>query len=254
MIAEELQPAGGMGVGELGQEEPPEQLESTRTGRRKPGRQDTQRSPSSEMPPPGTIMWTCGWWVIAEPQVWSTAVMPMRAPRCLGSAAIVSMRLGRGAEQEVVDHRLVLVGDVGDLGRQREDDVEVADRQQIGLARGEPLPCRRALALGAMPVATAVVGDAAVAAVLARLDMAAEGGGAAGLDRRHHLQLAEARDDRHGPRARRRHGDGRCRRPPATGGAPPPRQASGLVSSSVSSLIRSSGLVTARIVLVATRA
>ena len=101
-------------------------------------------------------------------------------------------RLGRGAEQEVVDHRLVLIGDVGDLGRQREDDMEVADRQQIGFARGEPVPCRRALAFGAMPVAAGVVGDAAVAAVLARLDMAAERGGAAGLDRRHHLQLAEA--------------------------------------------------------------
>ena len=47
-------------------------------------------SPSSEIPPPGTIMWTCGWWVIAEPQLWSTAVAPMRAPRCRGSAAIVS--------------------------------------------------------------------------------------------------------------------------------------------------------------------
>jgi hypothetical protein len=43
------------------------------------------------MPPPGTIMWTWGWWVIAEPHVWSTAVMPMRAPRCLGSAAMVSI-------------------------------------------------------------------------------------------------------------------------------------------------------------------
>ena len=62
-------------------------------------------------------------------------------------------RLGRGAEQEVVDDRLVLVGDRGDLGRQREDDVEIADRQQIGLAGGEPILRRRALALGAMAVA-----------------------------------------------------------------------------------------------------
>jgi hypothetical protein len=44
-------------------------------------------------------------------------------------------RLGRGAEQQVVDHRLVLVGDRGDLGRQGEDQVEVADRQQVGLPR-----------------------------------------------------------------------------------------------------------------------
>ena len=44
---------------------------------------------SSEKPPPGTIMWMCGWWVSADPQVWSTAVMPMRAPRYFGSAAMV---------------------------------------------------------------------------------------------------------------------------------------------------------------------
>src|SRR5215471_18790707 len=35
--------------------------ESTSTERRKLDRQATQRVPSSEMPPPGTIMWTCGW-------------------------------------------------------------------------------------------------------------------------------------------------------------------------------------------------
>ena len=91
--------------------------------------------------------------------------------------------LGRRAEQQVVDHRLVLVRDRGDLGWQGEDQVEVADRQQVGLARGKPIPCRRALALGAMAVATLVVGDPAVAAILAALDMAAEGGRAALLDR-----------------------------------------------------------------------
>jgi len=37
--------------------------------------------------------------------------------------------LGRGLEQDVVDHGLVLVGDVSDLRRQREYDVEVRDRQ-----------------------------------------------------------------------------------------------------------------------------
>lgn len=34
--------------------------ESTRTGRKKPGRQATQRVPSSDGPPPGTTQWTCG--------------------------------------------------------------------------------------------------------------------------------------------------------------------------------------------------
>jgi hypothetical protein len=66
-------------------------------------------------------------------------------------------RLGRRAEQQIVDHRLVLIGDRGDLGRQCEDHVEVVDRQQIGLAGGEPIVRRRALALGTMPVAARVV-------------------------------------------------------------------------------------------------
>src|SRR5438552_3346527 len=101
-------------------------------------------------------------------------------------------RLGCRAEQQVVSYRLFLVGDWGDLGRQGEDYMEIADRQQISLARGKPVPCGRALTLGTMAVATRVVGDPAVAAILAALDMAAESSRAATLDRRHHLELAKA--------------------------------------------------------------
>jgi len=102
--------------------------------------------------------------------------------------------LGGGLEQEVVDHRLVLIGDVGDPVRQREDDMEVRHRQQFGLARLHPFARLRPLALRAMPVAAAVVGDAGVAAglVLATRDMPAERRGATALDRAHHLQLVEA--------------------------------------------------------------
>jgi len=85
-------------------------------------------------------------------------------------------RLGGPAEQEVVDDGLVLVGDRGDLGRQREDDMEIADRQQIGLARREPILRRRPLTLGAVAIAARVVGDAAVPAIFAALDMPAERG------------------------------------------------------------------------------
>src|SRR3954451_17464098 len=88
-------------------------------------------------------------------------------------------RLGGCAEQQVVDDRLVLISDRGDLGRQREDQVEVADRQQIGLAGREPILRRRALTLRAMAVATRVVRNPAMAAVLTTLDMAAERGRAA---------------------------------------------------------------------------
>ena len=38
-------------------------------------------------------------------------------------------RLRGRAEQQVVDDRLVLAGDWRDLGRQRENDVEITDRQ-----------------------------------------------------------------------------------------------------------------------------
>ena len=46
-------------------------------------------------------------------------------------------------EQEIVDHGLVLVGDVGDRRRQREHHVEVRHGQELGLAFGEPLRWRR---------------------------------------------------------------------------------------------------------------
>ena len=46
----------------------------------------------------------------------------------LGIGGDREQSLGRGAEQQVIDGRFVLIGDRGDLGRQREDDVEIADR------------------------------------------------------------------------------------------------------------------------------
>src|SRR6516164_6161359 len=101
-------------------------------------------------------------------------------------------RFGGGTEQQVVDHRLVLVGDRSDLGWQRENDVEIADRQQIGLAGCKPILCLRTLTLWAMTVAARVVGDAAVAAIFAALDMTAEGCRAALLNGRHDLELSQA--------------------------------------------------------------
>jgi hypothetical protein len=51
-------------------------------------------------------------------------------------------------EQQVIDRRLVVERDVGDLGRQGEDDVEISDRQQVGLAFGQPGARGGALAFG----------------------------------------------------------------------------------------------------------
>jgi hypothetical protein len=77
-------------------------------------------------------------------------------------------RLRRRAEQQVVEDRLVLAGDVGNLGWKREDDMEVADRQQVGFALGQPDAGCGALALGAVPVAATVVRNALMPTVLAR--------------------------------------------------------------------------------------
>ena len=115
--------------------------------------------------------------------------MPVSAPRCLWIGADDADRLGRGLEQDVVHDRLVLERDGGDGRRHGEDDVEIRDRQQVGLTIGQPLGARQALALGAVPVATAVVGDADHAAVVALLDMPAERRGAASLDRGHDAAL-----------------------------------------------------------------
>ena len=93
--------------------------------------------------------------------------------------------LSRDLEQQIVD-------DVGDGRRQREHHAIVRPRQQLGLAVGEPLLRRGALALRAVPVATRVVGDGRIGAIRAARDMAAEFRRAAALDRRHHLQLLEA--------------------------------------------------------------
>jgi hypothetical protein len=53
----------------------------------------------------------------------------------------------------VVDHRLVLIGDVRDSCRQREHDMEIPYRQEFGFALGQPLACGSALTLGAVPIA-----------------------------------------------------------------------------------------------------
>src|SRR5690606_33800420 len=74
----------------------------------------------------------------------------------------------------------------------REDDMEVADRQEIGLLGLQPCACRRALAPWTVPVATGVVGDPLMPAVGTGFDVTAQSSSATGLDRRHHLELAEA--------------------------------------------------------------
>ncbi len=132
---------------------------------------------------------------------------------------------------------------LGGGGRYREHHMEIARGEQIGLARRQPLARGRSPALGAVSVPVGVVGDARMAAALAGFDIAAEHRGAAGLDGRQYLELAEADVTcMKGSPGLHRAGE-RCRRSPMRD--VPPDQCP-VSAPSISSLRRSSGLVTAR--------
>jgi len=81
---------------------------------------------------------------------------PYSRTEVLGVGGDGDQGFGGGFEQQVIDDRCVVVGDVGDRPRQGEDDMEIGHRQQIGLAVGEPLLGSSGLALWAMPVVTSV--------------------------------------------------------------------------------------------------
>src|SRR3546814_13560222 len=81
------------------------------------------------------------------------------------------------------------------LGRHREHDVEVADREKVGLAGLEPGARGGALASWTVPVAAAVIGDPPVPAVGTGLDVTAERGGSAMLHRRHDLELWKSTEE-----------------------------------------------------------
>ncbi len=100
-------------------------------------------------------------------------------------------RLRGGLEQQGVENGLVLERDVGDPRRQGEDDMEIPDRQQIGLPLGQPCPRGVPLTARTMTVATAVIGDPPVSTVPAGRDMTTKGRRATVFDRRHDLELLQ---------------------------------------------------------------
>src|ERR1700758_3311804 len=82
--------------------------------------------------------------------------------------------LGGDLEQQIIDDRVVLIGNVGDRSRQGEDEVEIRHGQEFGLAVGQPLLGSGGLALWAVPITTGVVGNTLVCAGLAAFDMTAQ--------------------------------------------------------------------------------
>lgn len=101
-------------------------------------------------------------------------------------------RCRSGPEQDRMDEPFVLECDRGDRLGQREDDVETANRQKLGLARFEPGDAGRPRAPWAMSVAAGIASDPRRAAIVTGLDMPAGCGGAAGADRTHHPRLDPA--------------------------------------------------------------
>jgi hypothetical protein len=62
--------------------------------------------------------------------------------------------LGRDLHQQCIDNRLVLEGDLSNATWQREDHVEIRDRQEIGDACVDPILASSSLTLWAVAITT----------------------------------------------------------------------------------------------------
>ncbi len=94
--------------------------------------------------------------------------------------------------QQIIDHAFVLIRDVSDGFWQSENEVEIADGQQFGLACRQPGFGSGGLTFGAMAIAARVVGNVLMGAVFTPRDMTAKRGRTAALYGTHHLQLVQA--------------------------------------------------------------
>jgi len=120
----------------------------------------------------------------------------------------LQQRVGHAAEQQVVEHALVLQHEFGELVRHGEHDVEVVQRDQFANARRHPVVARLRLALGTVAIAAGVEREAEIlSAPRAAVAVATERRRAAALDGSHDLMLrpgdagAAALDEASGPRA-----------------------------------------------------
>jgi len=84
-----------------------------------------------------------------------------------------------GFEKQIVDERRIEASEGVYLIGQSENDVEVFNGEQIGLASLDPAKRRGELAFGAMAIAARVIRDGQRAAVITLIDMTAESGSTA---------------------------------------------------------------------------
>jgi len=110
-----------------------------------------------------------------------------------GIARDLQQGFGAGPEQQTVDEFPVLESQCSQLRRQGEDDVDIGRGQQFTTTRRDPAFARTRLTLGAVPVATAVVGDGGtMSAADALIDVTAESGGATARDGEQDLKVGPA--------------------------------------------------------------
>ena len=153
---------------------PRKSFRSTGIGRKKRGRAWTHRVPSGAKPPIGTTQWTWGWCCSRWPHVWSTISPPMAPPKRFGFARDLEQGVGGGLKQQVVHHALVDERETGERLRDREDDVDVADWEELLLASRHPRVPRRGQTLRAMPITAAVVRESRLRTLLTAIAVPAE--------------------------------------------------------------------------------
>jgi hypothetical protein len=101
------------------------------------------------------------------------------SPAVRGVGGDLLQGLGGGAEQEAVDHPLILQGDRAEHRRQSKHDMKIFNRQQLRFAGLHPHRRGGGLALGTVAVPARVVRDLLIPAPVTSLDVPAQGGGPA---------------------------------------------------------------------------
>ncbi len=94
-----------------------------------------------------------------------------------------------GAEQEIVEDLLVLQNQRSQMTRKREDNMDVLRRKKFPATLFQPTFASSCLTLRAVAISTGVVGDGAMSAASALIEMPAERGGATPRNRQEHFDV-----------------------------------------------------------------
>src|SRR5690348_14516593 len=94
-----------------------------------------------------------------------------------------------GAKQQTIQDALVLVSEGGKLVRDCEYDMRIRHQQQFVPSLCEPSVAGAGLTSRTVPVATRVIRDGLVTAAGATVEVIAQSGGTAALDRKQHSDL-----------------------------------------------------------------